>query len=134
AIAELDAAIHRLGLAGVEIGGNVNGTVIGDPRFAPFFEAAADWGAAIFVHPLRPTGMDRLVGPGALEQVLAFPGETGLAAASLITAGTMNRLPGLRIAFGHGGGNLSMLLARLQHAWQALPAVRDAITADPTDT
>jgi aminocarboxymuconate-semialdehyde decarboxylase len=134
AIAELDVAIHRLGLAGVEIGGNVNGTVIGDGRFAPFFEAAAEWGAAIFVHPLRPTGMDRLVGPAGLEQVLAFPGETGLAAASLITAGIVERLPALRIAFSHGGGTLSMLLPRLQHAWQTLPPVRDALACDPTRT
>jgi aminocarboxymuconate-semialdehyde decarboxylase len=134
AIAELDVAIHRLGLAGVEIGGNVNGTVIGDPHFAPFFEAAADWGAAIFVHPLRPTGMDRLVGPAALEQVLAFPGETGLAAASLITAGTVERWPDLRIAFSHGGGTLSLLLPRLRHAWQTLPPVRDALACDPVST
>lgn len=132
AIAELDFAVHRLGLSGVEIAGNVNGVVIGDPRFLPFFEAAAEWGAAVFVHPLRPTGMDRLVGPPALEQVLAFPGETGLAAASMITGGTFDRVPGLRIAFSHGGGSLSMLLPRLQHAWKTLPAVHKALTGDPT--
>lgn len=131
AIHELDVAVHRLGLAGVEIGGNINGSVIGDPRFLPFFEAAADWDAAVFVHPLRPSGMDRLAGPAALEQVLAFPGETGLAAASMITGGTLARLPKLRIAYSHGGGSLSMLLPRLQHAWQSLPHVRDALPADP---
>ena len=86
AIDELDAVMHRQRLAGVEIAGNVNGVPLGDVRFKPFFEAAAAWGAAIFVHPLRPSGMDRLVGPAPLEQVLAFPGETGLAAASLITS------------------------------------------------
>ncbi|MDO9218393.1 MAG: amidohydrolase family protein [Lacisediminimonas sp.] len=131
AIHELDVAMHRLGMAGVEIAGNVNGTVIGDPRFLPFFEAAADWGAAVFVHPLRPSGMDRLVGPTALEQVLAFPGETGLAAASMITGGTLAHLPSLRIAYSHGGGSLSALLPRLQHAWQSLPNVRDAMPMEP---
>ncbi len=132
AIRELDVAVHEMGLSGVEIAGSVNGKVIGDPSFIPFFEAAAQWGAAVFVHPLRPTGMDRLVGPAALEQVLAFPGETGLAAASIITGGTLDRIPGLRIAFSHGGGTLSMLLPRLQHAWNTLPAVRNAVAADPT--
>lgn len=132
AIVELDVAMHNLGLTGVEIGGNVNNTVIGDPRFLPFFEAAAEWGAAVFVHPLRPTGMDRLIGPAALEQVLAFPGEIGLAAASMITGGTLDRLPDLRIAFSHGGGSLSMLLPRLQHAWRTLQPVRGAIPSDPT--
>ena len=131
AIRELDRAVHGMGLAGVEIAGNVNGTPIGDPRFLPFFEAAAAWGAAVFVHPLRPAGMDRLVGPPALEQVLAFPGEIGLAAASLITGGTLARVPDLRIAFSHGGGSLSMLLPRLQHAWSTLAPVREAMPADP---
>ena len=131
AIAELDFALHTLGLSGVEIAGNVNGIVIGEARFLPFFEAAAAWGAAVFVHPLRPAGMDRLVGPPLLEQVLAFPGETGLAAASMITGGTFEKLPGLRIAFSHGGGSLSLLLPRLRHAWQNLPPLRNALLADP---
>ena len=132
AIRELDVIVNEMGLSGVEIAGSVNGHVIGDARFLPFFEAAAQWGAAVFVHPLRPSGMDRLVGPAALEQVLAFPGETGLAAASLITGGTMDRLPDLRIAFSHGGGTLSALLPRLQHAWKTVPPIRSAFTADPT--
>jgi len=131
AIRELERIMTDLGLSGVEIAGSVEGKVIGDPSFLPFFQAAASMGAAIFVHPLRPTGMERLVGPAALEQVLAFPGETGLAAASLITGGTMDSLPGLRIAFSHGGGTLSALLPRLQFAWNSLAPVRNALPADP---
>lgn len=131
AIRELDRLVHELGLAGVEIAGNVNGKVIGHPDFLAFFEAAAGWGASVFVHPLRPAGMDRLIGPAALEQVLAFPGETGLAAASLITGGTLARLPGLRIAFSHGGGTLSALLPRLQHAWNTLSPVRSSLEDEP---
>ncbi|MFM9998732.1 MAG: amidohydrolase family protein [Burkholderiaceae bacterium] len=123
AIAELDHAIHKLGLRGVEIGGNINDDVIGHPKFLPFFEAAATWGAAVFVHPLRPAGMNRLVGAPALEQALAFPGETGLAAASMITGGTLARLPALRIAYSHGGGSFQALLPRLQHAWKQLPGL-----------
>ena len=131
AIAELDAVVHQRGLAGVEIAGHVNGVPIGDPRFLPFFKAAEAWGAAVFVHALRPAGMDRLVGPPALEQVLAFPGEVGLAAASLLTGGTLAACPGLRIAFSHGGGSLATLLPRLRHAWRVLPAVREVLGADP---
>ncbi|RQR50015.1 amidohydrolase [Burkholderia sp. Bp9140] len=133
AIVELDFAMHELGLSGVEIGGNVNGVPIGDARLRPFFEAAERWGAAIFVHPLRPVGLERLVGPAALEQVLAFPGEIGLAAASMITGGTLARLPRLRIAFSHGGGSLPILLHRLQHAWETIAPLRDAIEIAPRD-
>lgn len=131
AIRELERIMTDLGLNGVEIAGSVEGKAIGDPSFMPFFQAAAAMGAAVFVHPLRPTGMERLVGPAALEQVLAFPGETGLAAASLITGGTLHNVPGLRIAFSHGGGTLSALLPRLQFAWNHLAPIRNAVSADP---
>lgn len=133
AIAELDYVVNQLALAGVEIGSNVNGVPIGDARFRPFFEAAEQWGAAIFVHPLRPAGLERLVGPAALEQVLAFPGEIGLAAASMITGGILERCPRLRIAFSHGGGSLPILLARLQHAWEVFEPLKERMSTAPRD-
>ena len=131
---ELDALVRQQGLAGVEIASHVNGVSIGDARFRPFFQAAADIGAAVFVHALRPVGMERLVGPANLEQVVAFPGEIGLAAASMITGGTLAAIPNLRIAFSHGGGALQALLPRLRHAWRTMPAVRDSMPTDPLDT
>jgi aminocarboxymuconate-semialdehyde decarboxylase len=133
AIIELDYLMHQLGLAGVEIGSNINGVPIGDARFQPFFAAAERWGAAVFVHPLRPVGLERLVGPLALEQVLAFPGEIGLAAASMITGGTLAKHPRLRIAFSHGAGSLPILLARLQHAWDGFEPLREAIEVAPRE-
>jgi aminocarboxymuconate-semialdehyde decarboxylase len=133
AIRELDRALHETGLAGVEIGSNVNGVPIGDPRFLPFFEAAQEWGAAVFVHALRPTGMDRLVGPPVLEHALAYPTEVGLAAASMITGGTLHRCPRLRIAFSHGAGTLGQMLPRLQHAWDIFPALQAQVATAPTE-
>ena len=133
AIEVLDDLRHRQGLAGVEIGSNINGVPIGDARFKPFFEAAAEWGAAIFVHALRPAGMDRLVGPPNLEQVLAFPGEVGLAGASMLSGGTLAALPGLRMALSHGGGTLAMLLPRLRQGWRVMPPVRDVLAGDPAE-
>jgi aminocarboxymuconate-semialdehyde decarboxylase len=41
-------------LRGVEIDTNVNGVAIGNPRFEPFFAAAEELGAAVFVHALQP--------------------------------------------------------------------------------
>ncbi|MBC7468895.1 MAG: amidohydrolase [Ramlibacter sp.] len=132
AIGELERCME-LGLAGVELGSNINGKPLGHADHEPFFAAAQSLGAAIFVHALRPAGMDRLVGPPLLEQVLAFPGEVGLAAASLLTSGTLARLPKLRIAFSHGGGSLAMLLPRLQHGWQQLPPVRKLMDQSPRE-
>jgi aminocarboxymuconate-semialdehyde decarboxylase len=133
AIRELEFAVHELGLAGIEVGSNVNGVPIGDPRFWPFFEAAEACNAAVFVHPLRPAGMERLVGPASLEQIVAFPGEIGLAAASIITGGLMARFPRLRVALSHGGGAIQTVLPRLQYSWECQQALRDALPTAPTD-
>jgi aminocarboxymuconate-semialdehyde decarboxylase len=133
AIRELDRALHDTGLAGVEIGSNINGVPIGDPRFLPFFEAAQEWNAAVFVHALKPAGMERLVGPPVLEHALAYPTEIGLAAASMITGGTLDRCPRLRIAFSHGAGTLGQMLPRLQHAWTIFPALRTAAPTSPQE-
>jgi aminocarboxymuconate-semialdehyde decarboxylase len=133
AIRELRYLKETLGFAGVEIGSNVNGVPIGDPRFDVFFEACEALGAAVFVHALRPTGMDRLVGPPPLQQVLAYPSDVGLAAASVITTNLIVRRPKLRIAFSHGGGTLSSLLPRLEKAVSVFPALKEKLTQSPTE-
>ncbi len=87
----------------------------------------------VFVHALKPAGMDRLVGPAPLQQVLAYPTDVGLAAASVITGGLLLRHPTLRIAFSHGGGTLALLLPRLQQGWQVFPALAESIAEAPRD-
>jgi aminocarboxymuconate-semialdehyde decarboxylase len=133
AIRELEYAVQTLGLVGVEVGSNINGRPIGAPEFEPFLAACAAMGAAVFVHAVRPAGMERLIGPAPLQQVLAYPGDVGLAAASVITSNLIERHPGLRIAFSHGGGTLAMLLPRLQQGWKVFPALADAIGPAPSE-
>ncbi|MGQ0656400.1 MAG: amidohydrolase family protein [Betaproteobacteria bacterium] len=136
---DLDAAlkeleyVKKLGFAGVEIASHVNGTSIGDPRFEPFFAECERAGHAVFVHALRPAGQDRIVGAFA-EQAVCFPGDIGLAAASMITGGIAAKHPKLRIAFSHGGGVMSILLARLVHAWHVFPKAKESLSESPAVT
>ncbi|MES2941256.1 MAG: amidohydrolase family protein [Pseudomonadota bacterium] len=132
ALGELRRLMDLPEFSGVEIGSNINGVPIGDPRFDVFFEACETLGAAVFVHALRPAGMDRLVGPPALQQVLAYPTDVGLAAASVLTTNLMVRRPNLRIAFSHGGGTLAMLLPRLEQACKVFPLLKEKIVSSPT--
>lgn len=133
ALAELHHLKHGLGLAGVEIGSNINGTPVGHPSLRPFFEACVALDLPVFVHALRPAGMDRLVGPQSLQQVLAYPTDVGLAAASVITGNLLQAVPGLRIAFSHGGGTLAALLPRLEQAMSVFPALRDEVAVPPRE-
>ena len=136
---DVDAAMRelehckRLRFAGVEIASHVNGVSIGDARFEPFFAAAEELGAAIFVHALRPAGQERIVGP-FVEQAVCFPGDIGLACASMITGGIGARHPKLRIAFSHGGGVMSILLPRLMHAWNVFPKAKETLPEAPAVT
>jgi aminocarboxymuconate-semialdehyde decarboxylase len=136
---DVDSAIRELehckraGFAGVEIASHVNGVSIGDARYEAFFAAAEELGAAVFVHALRPAGQERIVGPFA-EQAVCFPGDIGLACASMITGGIAARHPRLRIAFSHGGGVMSILLARLVRAWEAFPKAKEALVESPAVT
>jgi aminocarboxymuconate-semialdehyde decarboxylase len=136
---DVDAAILELQylkdlrFSGVEIASHVNGTSIGDPRVEPFFAAAEELGAAVFVHALRPAGQERIVGPFP-EQAVCFPGDIALACASMITGGIGSRHPRLRIGFSHGGGAMAMLLPRLVHAWQMLPKAKETLKESPAMT
>ena len=130
AIDELQYIQKELRFSGVEIASHVNGTSIGDPRFEPFFAAAEEMGAAVFVHALRPAGQERIVGPFS-EQAVCFPGDIALACASMITGGVAARHPRLRIAFSHGGGAMAMLLPRLVHAWKMTPKARELLAESP---
>ena len=130
---ELSALKRSDGLLGVEIGSNINGRVPGDPFFEPFFAEAERLDLAVFVHALHPVGTDRLVGPSRLVPFVTFPIDTGLAAASMITGGTLAKFPRLRLAFSHGGGILGAILPRLAHGWRIDGALGERF-ASPRET
>jgi aminocarboxymuconate-semialdehyde decarboxylase len=77
--------------------------------------------------------MERVIGPKQLQQALGYPGDVGLAAASVLTTNLIERFPGLRIAFSHGGGTLAMLLPRLEQARRVFAPLQEAISASPTE-
>ena len=121
AVRELERCVRELGLAGVQIGSHVNDWNLDDPELFPVFEAAAELGAAVFVHPWD------MLGAGADGEVLAAVagGHAGrgvaVAICSMIFGGVLERLPKLRVAFAHGGGAFPGTLGRIQHGFEARP-------------
>jgi aminocarboxymuconate-semialdehyde decarboxylase len=120
AIAELTRCVRDLGLAGVEIGSNVNGANLDSPELFPIFEAAAKLGAAVFVHPWEMAGKDRMTRYW-LPWLVGMPAEVSLAICSLIFGGVLERLPALRIAFAHGGGAFPATIGRIVRGFEARP-------------
>ena len=120
AIAEMERCMRELGLAGVEIGTNVNGRNLDDPELFPVFEAAQDLGAAVFVHPWEVVGRERMTRYW-LPWLVGMPAETSLAICSLVFGGVLERLPRLRIAFAHGGGAFPGTFGRIAHGFDVRP-------------
>ena len=128
-----------LGLRGVQIGTNVNGLNLGEPALFPFFEAAQRLDAAVFVHPWDMLGATFGQSPGDdgpppvppeahpryakywMAWLVGMPAETGMAVASVLFSGLLERLPRLRICFAHGGGSFPGTIGRLEHGFAARP-------------
>jgi len=133
AIRELERCVQDLRLAGVEIGTHVNQWNLDAPELFPFFERAAELGAAIFVHPWEMLAPDRM-SRYWLRWLVGMPTETAIAICSLIFGGVLERLPTLRVCFAHGGGSFPGILGRLQHGYDARPdLVAVANRHPPTD-
>ncbi|MGH8224396.1 MAG: amidohydrolase family protein, partial [Woeseiaceae bacterium] len=122
AIRELEHCHRNLGLQGVEIGSHVNGWNLDDERIFPVLEAAAELGAAVFVHPWQMLGRERM-GLYWLPWLVGMPAETALSICSLIFGGVFERLPGLRVAFAHGGGAFPGIVGRLEHGFNVRPDI-----------
>jgi aminocarboxymuconate-semialdehyde decarboxylase len=120
AIAELERCVRDLGLSGVEIGSNVNGTNLDSPELFPIFEAADSLNAAVFVHPWEMAGRDRMTRYW-LPWLVGMPAETSLAICSLVFGGVLEKLPALRIGFAHGGGAFPATIGRIVHGFDVRP-------------
>ncbi len=122
AIEELERCHNSLGLAGIEIGSHVNGWNLDDERIFPILEAAADLGSAIFVHPWQMLGKERM-GLYWMSWLVGMPAETALSICSMVFGGVFEKLPGLRVAFAHGGGAFPGIIGRLDHGFNVRPDI-----------
>jgi aminocarboxymuconate-semialdehyde decarboxylase len=121
-IKELERCQNSLGMAGVQIGSHVNGWNLDDSRIFPILEAAADLGAAVFVHPWQMVGKERM-GLYWLPWLVGMPAETALSVCSMIFGGVFEKLPNLRVAFAHGGGAFPGIIGRLEHGFNVRPDI-----------
>src|SRR5438128_900301 len=123
AAAELRFAVRELGLRGAMVDPNALGRPLGDPAFDPFWKAASDLAAPVVLHPFLLEAVERF-GRHYLHNLVGYPFETTLAAASLILGGTLDRFPGLSVVLVHGGGFLPYHIGRFDRAHETRPEAR----------
>jgi aminocarboxymuconate-semialdehyde decarboxylase len=134
AASELRALVAEGGLCGVEVAASVRGVYLGDERFEPFWAAAEETRAVVFVHPTT-RGFDATVfGEYYLWNAVGNPLETTVTAAHMVLAGVLERHPGLCVVLAHGGGALLALRGRLRHAHEQRTAAHDRLRESPEDS
>jgi len=119
AITELERC-KQIGLEGVQIGTNVNQLNLGESRFFDFFKACEELGMAVFVHPWEMMG-EADMQKYWLPWLVGMPAEVSRAICSLIFSGTLEKCPGLRICFAHGGGSFPATIGRIDHGFKVRP-------------
>ena len=118
AIDELDRASSLAGVRGVCLATRFVERELSDPEFFPLWERIAQRRLPVFLHyaPLMVIGSPSRLHAFHLGNVIGNTTETAIAAAHLIFAGVLDRLPELEVSLPHSGGVLPILAGRLDRA------------------
>jgi len=122
AIREMERCVEQLGLQGVQIGSHIGSWNLDAPELFPFFEAAADLGAAVLIHPWDMMGSESMP-KYWLPWLVGMPAEQSRAACCMIFGGVLERLPRLRICLAHGGGAFPYSIGRIEHGFRMRPDI-----------
>jgi aminocarboxymuconate-semialdehyde decarboxylase len=134
AIKELKNLMQEPGFCGVEIAASVRDVFVGDDRFRPFWAAAEEAGALVFIHPTsHGLGISGLA-DYYMWNCVGNPLETAVVAAQMVLAGIMEEHPNLKVLLSHGGGAIASLRGRIQHAHSFQPLTRKRLKETPFES
>jgi len=123
---ELIADGHKGAMIGTQPHGSSGN--LDDPMLDPFWEAASELGAVLYIHPMFGCGDPRLA-DFAMINAVGRGLDTTTAVARLLFTGHFLKYPGMKVVLSHGGGALPFMLGRLQHN----AAIHPGQFADPTE-
>ena len=119
---ELERTVREFGFKGAMLCGRTRAKTLDHPDFWPLFEAAADLGVPLFIHPQiaqRPvrdacySGFTPEVDLALAAFGLGWHYEAGLQFVRLVLAGVFDRVPDLQIILGHWGEVVLFFLERM---------------------
>lgn len=120
AVKELIRCKEELNLPGIQIGSHVNNQNLDSDFLYPVFQACAELGMAVFIHPWDMLAKERMQ-KHWLSWLVGMPCESTLAICSLIFGGVLERLPALKVAIAHGGGSFVATAGRISHGFKVRP-------------
>jgi aminocarboxymuconate-semialdehyde decarboxylase len=120
AIKEMERCVKELGMPGIEIGTHINSWNLDDRQLLPFFQAAEELNASVFVHPWDMMGKERMP-KYWLPWLVGMPAETSLAICSMIFGCVFEKVKKLKVCFAHGGGSFPITIGRIEHGFKVRP-------------
>lgn len=131
AVDELRRCVRELGLKGVAISTMAADMELGDPRLRPFWAAAQELGAVVYIHPAGNQG-ERFRNFSLWNSIgQAF--EEAMAIASLMYEGVLDALPDLKICISHGGGYMPFYMGRILRNYAEKPTTRANMSKGPLE-
>lgn len=114
---ELDRAIGKLGMKGIQLDTSVGGKPMDSPEFMPFYEKMAAYDLPIWIHPRRERpGADYSTEKESKYLINSLFGreyETAAFMTRMVFSGILERFPNLKIITHHFGGMISFLERRI---------------------
>jgi predicted TIM-barrel fold metal-dependent hydrolase len=112
--AELKRCAVELGFPGVVIASEIQGQPLDADGSRPFWNAAADLGLYVFIHP-----PPRLIGWAYMDaddlwRMLGWEFSLMISTVRLINSGLLDELPSLKIQVSHFGGGIARYLPRIR--------------------
>ena len=132
AIAELERSVVQLGLKGAMMNDHVNNRTFDAPEFLPFWKAAEQMGALIFIHQARPTLVTQRTQRYHLPNTIGNLVDRAVTFASFVFGGVMDACPNLKICLAHGGGYTCFGIGRMDRGWQVRSEARVHIDKPPS--
>jgi aminocarboxymuconate-semialdehyde decarboxylase len=133
AIDEMEHAMREWGFRGVTLGDHVNGRMLDEPDFRPFWRAVEQAGAVVFFHQCSSTVVESRTERYGLPNTIGNLTERAITFGTLVFGGVMDEFPDLKICLGHAGGYTAFGIARMDKGWRAgamdnMPEFEDART------
>jgi aminocarboxymuconate-semialdehyde decarboxylase len=131
AAAELQRAAGA-GFGGAMIYSNAAGTPLDAPALRVVFEAAAEAGMPLFIHPTFPLSA-ATVDAYALMPTLGFLFDTTTAVLRLVLGGLYERHPDLKLVLAHAGSLVPQLVGRIDYEAARMENGMGVLSAPPSE-
>jgi len=115
---EARRCVEELGFHGIQIFSNINGRMLDNEAFEPFYETVDDVDVPLWIHPQLHDWHDYDQGSTWLYKMMGWPFDTSIALARLIFSGVLDRHENIEVVSHHLGGALPYWVGRVRSWYQ----------------